>query len=134
VTIAVLLPASRPEEEPAAYGTSPDARRCQALINAARQILAETGETSASIQEGEATAGQFVEAPAVGQFRVRAQPSGQRWAEPGAAEVAHGVELEQADERAADGAEGDLRVGERGVEALRQWADELSGLAVRQYP
>ncbi|KIZ17590.1 sugar transporter [Streptomyces natalensis ATCC 27448] len=27
VTIAVLLPTSRPEEEPAAYGTSPDARR-----------------------------------------------------------------------------------------------------------
>ncbi|WP_203644475.1 MFS transporter [Streptomyces sp. SID14478] len=27
VTIAVLLPSSRPEEEPAAYGTSPDTRR-----------------------------------------------------------------------------------------------------------
>ncbi|MFB9463441.1 MFS transporter [Streptomyces cinereospinus] len=27
VTIAVLLPVSRPDEEPAAYGTSPDARR-----------------------------------------------------------------------------------------------------------
>ncbi|GAA2425112.1 hypothetical protein GCM10010255_78610 [Streptomyces coeruleofuscus] len=27
VTIAVLLPTVRPEEEPAAYGTSPDVRR-----------------------------------------------------------------------------------------------------------
>ncbi|GGM22826.1 MFS transporter [Streptomyces fumigatiscleroticus] len=34
VTIAVLLPASRPEEEPAAYGTSPDARRFATVLAA----------------------------------------------------------------------------------------------------
>ncbi|MFG3157332.1 MFS transporter [Streptomyces sp. NPDC048219] len=32
VTIAVLLPTSRPEEEPAAYGTSPDARRFATVL------------------------------------------------------------------------------------------------------
>ncbi|MEU1736265.1 MFS transporter [Streptosporangium sp. NPDC020145] len=34
VTIAVLLPTSRPEEEPAAYGTGPDARRFGTVLTA----------------------------------------------------------------------------------------------------
>ncbi|MFH8680674.1 MFS transporter [Streptomyces lydicus] len=34
VTIAVLLPSSRPEEEPAAYGTSPDVRRFGTVLAA----------------------------------------------------------------------------------------------------
>ncbi|MFE6975812.1 MFS transporter [Streptomyces sp. NPDC057682] len=34
VTIAALLPTSRPEEEPAAYGTSPDARRFATVLAA----------------------------------------------------------------------------------------------------
>jgi predicted MFS family arabinose efflux permease len=34
VTIAVLLPTSRPEEEPAAYGTGPDARRFGVVLAA----------------------------------------------------------------------------------------------------
>ncbi|MGQ4490922.1 MFS transporter [Streptomyces sp. 372A] len=34
VTIAVVLPTSRPEEEPAAYGTSPDARRFRIVLAA----------------------------------------------------------------------------------------------------
>lgn len=34
VTIAVLLPTSRPEEEPAAYGTGPDARRFGTVLAA----------------------------------------------------------------------------------------------------
>ncbi|MDX3434213.1 MFS transporter [Streptomyces sp. ME01-18a] len=34
VTVAVLLPTSRPEEEPAAYGSSPDARRFKSVLAA----------------------------------------------------------------------------------------------------
>ncbi|WP_414507931.1 MFS transporter [Streptomyces sp. NEAU-L66] len=41
VTIAVLLPTSRPEEEPAAYGTSPDVRRFGTVLAAG--ILSATG-------------------------------------------------------------------------------------------
>ncbi|MFD6276040.1 MFS transporter [Streptomyces sp. NPDC060209] len=41
VTIAVLLPTSRPEEQPAAYGTSPDARRFGVVLAAG--ALAATG-------------------------------------------------------------------------------------------
>jgi DHA1 family L-arabinose/isopropyl-beta-D-thiogalactopyranoside export protein-like MFS transporter len=41
VTIAVLLPTSRPEEEPAAYGTSPDTRRFATVLVAG--VLSATG-------------------------------------------------------------------------------------------
>ncbi|MFB6441246.1 MFS transporter [Streptomyces sp. NPDC056411] len=41
VTIAVLLPTSRPEEEPAAYGTSPDVRRFGTVL--ATGVLSATG-------------------------------------------------------------------------------------------
>jgi DHA1 family L-arabinose/isopropyl-beta-D-thiogalactopyranoside export protein-like MFS transporter len=41
VTIAVLLPTSRPEEEPAAYGTAPDARRFRTVLAAG--FLSATG-------------------------------------------------------------------------------------------